>query len=204
MRPNYAQDAPPAEISVGGFSYACNTDYRVWLDVLRLMEELRLDDDSAEGQQRSVEQIIELEELVFGGVLVDENPMDVVKAISDFSKGYPSQKVQKSAQHEPTVSFEHDLNEIIVAIQNQHGVDLSYRRKEPFHWWEFLLLFKTLCGDHVILNLMEIRGYKGKDAEMRCKKQEYALPIRFTAAERAEYEAFSAEFDVEEEHNDQD
>lgn len=198
MRPNYAQDAPPTEISVGGFSYACNTDYRVWLDVLRLMEELRLDDESEEGLQRSTVQILELEELVFGGVLREENPLDVIKAISTFSKGYPTAPAHNRRHEEAKVSFDYDLNEIIVAIHNQHGVDLSYRRQEPFHWWEFLLLFRTLCGDHYILNLMDIRGYSGKDPEMRRRKQENALPVRFTASERAEYDAFNKMFETDE------
>ena len=31
MRPNYAQDAPPTAISVGGEHYPCKVDYRVWI-----------------------------------------------------------------------------------------------------------------------------------------------------------------------------
>ena len=204
MRPNYAQDAPPTEISVGGFSYSCNVDYRVWLDVLRLLKDMRPDDDTEEGRQRTLEQIVEIENLVFGGVLTDENPADVLKAISEFSKGYPSAPI-RSREEQPAFSFEYDLNEIVVAIWNQHGVDLSWRRKDPFHWWEFLLLFRTLAGDHYILNLMDIRSYKGKDPDLRRRKQEYALPDHYTAAEREEYAAFSAEFDVEgENENDHD
>ena len=196
MRPNYAQDAPPTEILVGGFSYACNTDYRIWIEVLRLMGDIRLDDQTEEGLDRTANQIIELEELVFGGFLSDESPADVLKAISDFAKGYPTAPSHARSEEE-TYSFDYDLNEIIIAIRNQSGIDLSYRRTEPFHWWEFLLEFRTLCGNHYILNLMEIRGYKGKDAEMRKRRQEYALPERFTAAELEEYAAFSAEFDTD-------
>lgn len=203
MRPNYAQDAPPTEISVGGFSYVCNTDYRVWLEVLRLMDALRLDDQTQEGLKRTGEQIAQIEELVFGGVLADENAVDVLKAITEFSRGYPSAPVH-ARDHERRFSFEYDLNEIIIAIRNQSGIDLSYRRVEPFHWWEFLLEFRTLCGEHYILNLMEIRGYKGKDPELRRRKQEYALPVEYTAAEREEYSAFSAMFDIKEDDNDSD
>ena len=48
MRPNYAQDAPPTSIEVGGFAYPCETDYRVWIEVLRLMRELDPDADDEE------------------------------------------------------------------------------------------------------------------------------------------------------------
>ena len=198
MRPNYAQDAPPTSIEVGGFSYICETDYRVWLDVLRLMKEIRLDDESEEGLEKASEQILELEVMVFGGWLKEENPLEVLQAITEFSKGYPSAPVNAKEQSEPTFSYEYDLNDIIIAIRNQSGIDLSYRRTEPFHWWEFLLEFHNLCGDHHILNLMEIRGYKGDNKELKRLKQEYALPTEYTAAELAEYEAWSALFDTPE------
>ena len=150
MRPNYAQDAPPASIEVGGSVYPCETDYRVWLDVLRQLGGLRTNDTTEKGRERLARQITELEETVFGGVL-DENPIDVIKAIAAFSKGYPSSPVRPvNGPENRTYSFEYDLNEIIIAIRNQSGIDLSYRRKEPFHWWEFLLEFRTLCGNHYI------------------------------------------------------
>lgn len=196
MRPNYAQDAPPTSIEVGGHAYPCETDYRVWIDVLRQLKGLRTHDDTPEGRNTLAQQIMQLEETVFGGVLADENPLDVIEAIAAFSKGYPSAPVRplqdSGAQ---TYSFEYDLNEIIIAIRNQSGIDLSYRRKEPFHWWEFLLEFRTLCGDHYILNLMEIRGYKGKDHEMKRRKQAYALPDEFSESEREAYAEFNAMFD---------
>lgn len=196
MRPNYAQDAPPAEISVGGCAYPCETDYRVWLDVLKQLNDIDVNDASPEGRERMAEKIIRLEETVFGGFLKDENPMQVIEAIAEFSRGYPSAPVRSMQNgNTRTYSFEYDLNDIIIAIRNQSGIDLSYRRKEPFHWWEFLLEFRTLCGDHYILNLMEIRGYKGKDTEMKRRRQAYALPDEFTESEREEYEEFSALFD---------
>lgn len=198
MRPNYAQDAPPTEISVGGFAYPCETDYRVWLEVVRRTEELCLNDESEAGRERLAGQIIELEAMVFGGVLSEEDPADVLRAISEFAGGYPAAPV-RTHPHEQTVSYDWDLNEIIIAIRDQHGVDLSYRRVEPFHWWEFLLLFRTLAGDHYILNLMEIRGYKGKDPELRRLKLDHALPERYTADELREYEAFSKMFEAADE-----
>ena len=202
MRPNFAQDAPPTEISVGGFSYKCETDYRVWLEVLRLLGDMQPDDASEDGIKRTMQQIEDIQLLVFGGVLKDENPAEVLKAVSDFSKGYPTAPMQSQAASEATFSFEYDLNEIIIAIRNQSGIDLSYRRKEPFHWWEFLLEFRTLSGDHYILRLMENRGYKGKDPECLKRKRACALPVRYTAAELAEYEAFSALFDTDDKNTE--
>lgn len=197
MRPNYAQDPPPTAITVGGHAYPCETDYRVWLEVLRMMDEMRVGDDSEAGRAQLADQIIALEIAVFGGVLVDEDSTAVLEAVSEFSKGYPTAPTRSRGSNERTYDFEYDLNEIIIAIRNQSGIDLSYRRKEPFHWWEFLLEFRTLCGDNYILSLMEIRGYRGKDPQMRRMKQDYALPEKYSGAELAEYEAFSRLFDEE-------
>lgn len=194
MRPNYAQDAPPTSIEVGGASYPCATDYRVWLEVLRKLSVLQLGATDDAAIEDTALRVIEIQTLVFGGVLSDENPLTVISAISEFTRGYPCAPVRGRSER-PTYSFDYDLNEIIIAIQDQHGVDLSYRRKEPLHWWEFLLLFRTLSGEHYILNVMQIRGYKGKDPEMRRRKQEFALPDVLTLAEKEEYEAFDAMFD---------
>ena len=189
MRPNYAQDAPPTSIEVGGFAYPCETDYRVWIEVLRLMRELD------PGAENAAEILLEIETKVFGGWLKDESPAEVLKAVAEFAGGYPTAPMgEAGGEDAPLYSFEYDLNAIIVAIWNQHGVDLSYRRKAPFHWWEFLLLFRTLCGDHYILNLMDARGYKGKDRDLLRRKYACQLPAERTAAEQAEWDEFNAQF----------
>ena len=189
MRPNYAQDAPPTSIEVGGFAYPCETDYRVWLEVLRLLREL---DPEAEN---AADVVLEIEEKVFGGWLKDESPVEVLKAIGEFAKGYPTAPVGDTGRGDaPVYSFEYDLNAIIIAIRNQSGIDLSYRRTEPFHWWEFLLEFQTLCGDHYILELMNARGYKGKDKDLLRRKYALALPPEYSAKEKTELEKWSAEF----------
>lgn len=194
MRPNYAQDAPPTSIEVGGFAYPCETDFLVWLDALKQLKALNLRDDSPEALKALLSQIEALEVTVFGGRLADENPFEALAAISRFSQGYPAAPVEGGRGSEPVYSFDYDLNDIVIAIRNQHGVDLSYRRTETCHWWEFLLLFRTLAGAHYILNVMDARGYQGKDKALLKRKQAVALPPEYTAEERAELDAFNALF----------
>ena len=194
MRPNYAQDPPPTEISVGGAVYPVDVDFKTWIEIQRLLREFSPD---AEHQRHNADVLERIETLAFGGALVDEAPDAVVAALGEFLKGYPSAPIRSEGGGDgaPTFSFEHDLNAIIVAIRNQSGIDLSYRRREPFHWWEFLLEFQTLCGDHYILNLMEARGYNGKDKDLLRRKRACALPVEYTAAERAEIEEFNKLFE---------
>lgn len=202
MRPNYALDAPPTEIQVGGATYKIETDYRIWIDVQRDLRQINLKTtDKAKMTENEV--ILEnIERRVFGGVLAEENAIDVLKAIYEFLRGYPSLEVENDEDDEAVVSLEYDLNMIILAIRNQSGIDLSYRRKEPFHWWEFLLEFQSLSGNHHILNMMEIRGYKGKDRDMLRLKRAYALPREISAEEQAEIDAFEALFEPKGDKNE--
>ncbi len=175
LRPNYAQDAPPAAISVGGVDYPVDTDFRTWLGVLSTLPSLITHPKTLEDVAHNFEVIADIEKAVFGKVI--KQPADqVLDAIRVFAEGYPHAPVGAGKQGPPVYSFDYDLNYILIAIRNQSGIDLSYRRKEPFHWWEFLLEFHALCGDHYILRLMEIRGYDGKDREMQRQAQRFALP----------------------------
>ena len=194
MRPNYAQDAPPTAIAVGGVAYRCEVDYRVWIEVLHLMRGIDAAAQDGEHMRENLRRIDEIQALVFGGVLVDEDPVEVLEAVAEFSKGYPGIPV-KGEGDAPLFSFEWDINAIVIAIRNHSGIDLSYRRTEPFHWWEFLLEFQTLCGEHYILHLMEARGYRGRDRELLRRKRMCALPSEETEVDRAAAEAFNAMFE---------
>lgn len=157
-----------------------------------ILQRINLNPKTEQSKLRTVERIFEIEKLVFGGK-IDENIADVMKAISEFSTGYPMAPVRSHGDGGALFSFEYDLNAIIIAIRNQSGIDLTYRCKH-FHWWLFLLEFHTLCGDHYILNMMEARGYKGKDSTLRRRRDACALPPVFTDEELEEYEELNAQF----------
>ena len=161
-----------------------------------MMKEIALETDDARLQQKNVQVLEEMQSIVFGGILEDEDIGEIFEAMCEFAAGYPSAPSNSGGNGGPRLfSFDWDLNYIIIAIRNQSGIDLSYRRKEPFHWWEFLLEFNTLCGDHYILNLIDARGYKGNDKELLKRKRACALPLEYTAEEQAAIDAFNAEFE---------
>lgn len=196
LRPNYAMDPPPTEIMVGGHGYKCNVDFRIWIQITRLMRDIIMDSDEPEHLRHNIAIMEEIQEMAFGGILADEDIFEVLKAMAEFAAGYPAAPIERDDNEGPQIcSLDWDLNYIIIAIRNQSGIDLSYRRKEAFHWWEFLLEFNTLCGDHYILNLMDTRGYNGKDKEMLRRKHRFALPREYSAAEQAEIDAFNRAFE---------
>lgn len=193
LRPNLAQDAPPTELTVGGTAYAINVDFRVWIGVLHDLRELRSTPETLEEVHRNAEIIAGIEKAVFGTV-IPQPANDILAALYEFIAGYPEPPVESSGKTVETYSLEWDLNYIIIAIMNQFGIDLTYRRTEPFHWWEFMLYFRALAGDHHILRLIEIRGYSGKDNEMKRQAQRYALPRETSADEQAMLDEFDAIF----------
>lgn len=194
MRPNLAQDAPPTELTVGGNSYSINIDYRTWIDVLHDLRNLIPTPKNPEQAMHNTETIVKIEKSVFGRV-IQESMASVLDSITTFAAGYPEAPIGEGKQSNvQTYSLDWDLNYIIIAIMNQFGIDLTYRRKEPFHFWEFLVYFRALCGDHYILRLMEIRGYDGKDNDMKRQAQRFALPRENTAEDQAMLDEFDEIF----------
>lgn len=185
LRPNLAQDAPPTSITVGGAEFDIDVDFRVWIDVLNALRQFILHPTTAEHGLHNADVLMRLETAVFGR-LIDAPVADVLRAVSEFARGYPEAPVSDGdGARAQLYSFDYDLNYILLAIQNQFHVDLSYRRKKPFHWWMFLLYFRALSGEHYILRLMEIRGYSGDDKELRRQAQRFALPRERTANDAA-------------------
>ena len=185
LRPNLAQDAPPTELIVGGKTFSINVDYRVWIDAMRELRNFILNPTTPEHLAHNVATVVNVEKLVFGK-LIDAEITDIFRAINEFAKGYPEAPMQGGdPARVQTYSFDYDLNYIIIAIQNQFGVDLSYTRTEPFHWWLVLAYFRALAGDHYILRLMQIRGYTGDHKEMRKQARQFALPVERTANDDA-------------------
>lgn len=172
-------DAPPETLTIDGREYAINTDYRVWIEVMERLEKLNVHPDSDKAALKTLEGIFELERLVIGKT-VDENIGSFLSAVAEFSKGYATApRKPLGGDGTQTFDFGYDISEIVIAIRNQTGQDIGYRC-EHFHWWLFLLEFRTLCGDHYILNLMDARGYKGKDPEMKKRKAAAALPAKYS------------------------
>lgn len=194
MRPNLAQDRPPTELQIGGHSYSINVDFRVWIDAMHDLRNINPTPKTAEQANRNAEIFACVERAIFGKV-IKENIADVLDAVSEFAQGYPTAPVGEGEQPQVQVySFEWDINYIVLAIMNQYGIDLTYRRKEPFHLWEFLVYFNALCGDHYILRLIEIRGYDGKDEEMKRQARRFALPKEQTAEDDAISDVFNKLF----------
>ena len=194
FRPNYAQDAPPQSIRVGGADYAVNVDFRVWIDILDRARELYASVGTLEEARHNARVLADLQKMAFGGVLA-ESPAAVLRAMMAFARGYPTmvgEDVGADEDGEELLSFDYDINDLVLAIRAQSGVDLSYRRREPYHWWEFLLRVRALCGDHAILRAVRLRASRDTSREARLAKRRVRLPHKPTAGERRTLAALRA------------
>lgn len=190
---NFAENEPPRKLKINGSTYKIATDFKVWIRVSRLLEEMDKDDLSS-----CVRSAAKISKIVFGK-LINEPAGDMLKAVVWFLKGYPKRRSAPEfgdAGHEERIfSFETDLNALIIAIRNQSGIDLSYRRTEPFHWWEFLLEIETLEDRHAICKIMGYRAYSGENKDLLMLKQKYALSENsFHSHAENELEKFSGLF----------
>ena len=177
FRPNFAQDAPPESISVGGADCPVNVDFRIWIDVLDLARELYPTVGTLEEARHNARVLESMQRLAFGRAL-KASPAAVLRAMMEFARGYPTMVGEGAddGEGEELLSFDYDINAIVLAIEAQYGLDLSYRRKEPFHWWEFLLRVRGLCGDHYILRVMELRASRDTRREARLARRRVRLP----------------------------
>lgn len=198
---NLATDAPPETLTVNGGVYSINTDYRVWIEVF----------DTFMFRGDSPDALLECIEMVFDSpeqILREQNPKDVISAMCKFLKGYPEENFcddepEKNGDDEDDAGegisqeryfdFKYDLNLIIIAIRNQSGIDLSYRCKH-FHWWLFLIEFKSLESHHQFCRIRAMREYNGKDKELLKQKQMVALPRRLTTEQKAQVDELNRIF----------
>lgn len=199
LRPNIAMDAPPTSIDVGGFTYTINTDYRVWIGVLHDLRELLPAPATEEEIAHNAVMLTKISmDILFGKPMkweTGEQIAEFLQAVSTFASGYPSAPIKPDNRVRPqTFSFEHDINPIVLAFKRYYGEDISYTC-ESYHWWIFLEKFQALCGDDLmILKLMEIRGYTGKDEELKRQASRFAIPHEQTASERLMMSEINDEF----------
>ena len=196
---NLATTPPPKHLTINGTAYPVKYDFKVWILVSEILEKTELALSENENPKDTVLRIVEICKLIFD--TIPNEPVDAIFcAVLEFYKGYPKADVQsfgggsEERERSRTFSFAYDLNMIILAIRNQSGIDLSYRRKEAFHWWEFLLEFQSLEEKHYISKIMGYRGYNGDNKELLRLKALYALPEVLSEKEEKELEDFNLLF----------
>lgn len=182
----------PRYVTYKGKRYDLNTDYRVALKALKLVNDQ---------QVSGLEKVFGVIYLLFGDV-----PLETTEDIEFF---YEKAKKflqcgadeEEHEQRKRDLDFEADSGYIEASFQSDYGIDLS--SCPGMHWWRF---YRLICGltEHTILaRIRTIRNYdlntikdEKEKQRMREMQRAVALPEEpLTAEEQALDDAFEALFE---------
>ncbi|MEE0944880.1 MAG: Gp15 family bacteriophage protein [Clostridia bacterium] len=176
---------PPHGVLGNGIYYPIRTDFGVWLEFARILEE----EEGARAAMRALRLCYK-----------DKIPLDFNEALSllciFFAGGKAIEKTDDK-EYEPVISFSKDEELIYASFLSDYGIDLS---KEKLHWWRFLALLKNLSSESALMKVAQIRAAKPSDIknpllrrQLLRQKQIYSLGTNRTNPGDVMAELFAAE-----------
>lgn len=176
---------PPHGVLGGGIYYPIRTDFGVWLEFARIIEE----EEGARAAMRALRLCYK-----------DKIPLDVSEAFSllcTFFAGGKAVDKTDEREYEPVISFSKDEELIYASFLAEYGIDLS---KDKLHWWRFLALLKNLSSESALMKVASIRATKPSDIknpalrrQLLRQKQIYSLGTNKTNPGDVMAELFMAE-----------
>lgn len=172
MNPLY--ESLPECVEVGGSSYRVVTDFRDWIRLADMLNDVELTP----------------EEKVAGCLLyyLDEPPRDPAAAIralvSFYCCGEPPERTGagEGGVTAPVLSYQYDGGYILAAFRQVYRINL---RAVDMHWWEFRWLFDALPKDCAIKERMAYRAVnlaEIKDAKERARIRRIQTAIAIPGA----------------------
>ena len=171
---NFFSQVIPDTITVNNVEYEINTDFRVWVEIDRLL---------TQSKAITPEILAAVLDLSFKEKALPPKLEDTLSAIISFygCNETTSKKASKGAKAQKRiVSFVHDSALIYAAFLSQYRIDLTC---DELHWWKFRALFDALGDEHKLSEVMKCRGtdaQKIKDKERRAyvkrMQEQYRLP----------------------------
>lgn len=158
--------ALPIGIEVGGVFYELDTDFRVWLEFMRAVE----DDGIAPTS-------------IFKAEVPDGT--EWVEAALEFAKSENETPRAHGGDGPQAVDFIRDGDYITGAFWQAYGIDLTTAR---MHWHVFLALFRSLPAETKMVEIMGYRTFKAADLKKKPERQyadlrkAWALPPKKDAA----------------------
>lgn len=137
---------PPHCVIGAGVYYPVKTDFSVWLEFARLIEQ-----EEARGLLRALN-------LCYKGKRPD-NPFEGIKLLCEFFAG-GTEIGRGYGGGEQIISFTQDEELIYASFLSEYGIDLA---KDKLHWWRFLALVRNLSPDSALMRVAHIRAAKLSD-----------------------------------------
>jgi len=155
--------APPETVTINGWEYPINTDFRVWVEFQSILT--GNEDGKAERLASFMDRL---------GLPPSREALD---AMLTFYTAESKEKSVAAQRSRPMAfDFQQDSEYIFAAFMGAYGIDLT---TAALHWWTFKALFKALPEDCEMCKIMRYRTIQLKDVP---KDQR-----RFYAEQKARY-----------------
>lgn len=148
---NILTQTMPQRVTINGISYRVNTDFRIWIKAIDIIERYPP----------------KISTVLLTPICYTDTPKEASDAFEGILSFLNADKTEKEDTGKKVIDFDKDSSYIFSAFYAQYGIDLSV---ENMHYYKFRALLSGLCGDHMLLKIINIRSMdlsEIKDTEMR-------------------------------------
>ena len=143
-------------VNIGGREYKINTDFRVWIEIERLLFEKSTNDE---------ERLAKI--LVSAYPVLPPDPIEAIeKIIWFYSGGEICEKESGQAPKAPVYDLQEDFDYVWGAFKGEFGIDLT---NEKMHWWKFRVLLGCLSDECFFSKVV---GYRSMDLSLIKDKEQ--------------------------------
>ena len=149
---NIIMQTMPERVNIDGKSYRINSDFRIWLKAIQILDKYPPSVCAA----------------LLAPICYKDIPQDASHALKGIA-AFLNPDRSGGKKEKRVIDFEADSSYIFSAFYAQYGIDLSI---EKMHYYKFCALLRGLCGEHILLRIINIRSIdlsEIKDAELRKK-----------------------------------
>lgn len=160
----------PLFAKVKGEKYPINTDYRIALKCLDI-----INDDSIGDTERTYAVVYKL----FGFIPDDQDMAEFVNKVEKYIGCGTSQQEHKERKKD--MDFEYDWKYLVASFMSDYQINLN---ESNMHWYQFIDLIQGLTDKTIMSRVRELRNYdlsEVKDSSQRSKilkaQENIALPL---------------------------
>ena len=143
------------DVEIDGKAYRINTDFRIWIEIERLLFDRSIDDEKRFANI-----------LVLAYPALPPRPYSAIERIMWFYSGGGLNDETSNGQKSPAFDILEDFDYIWAAFWGEFGIDLT---RENLHWWKFRALLGAL-SDKCLFS--KIVGYRTVDTSVIKDKEQ--------------------------------
>lgn len=177
----------PQCVKVGNQKYPINTDYKVSLKCLNI-----INDNTISDTERTLAVIYTL----FGFIPKDEEISEFIR-LSEMYLGCGETQVEH-LERKKDMDFDYDFKYMVASFMSDYRINLV---DEDMHWYQFVNLLQGLTEESILSRIRELRNYdlsEIKDQKQRSKiieaQKSVELPEEITEEEQSAVDEFEALF----------